>query len=60
MSWTLDAKLGAGMRHLALKNSDAQRTASLPRGTRKKSQLSTKVPDGLGRKDTKLERLSDS
>lgn len=60
VSWMLDAELGAGVRHLALKNSDAQRAASLPRGTGKKSQLSTKVPDGLGRKDAKLGRLSDS
>ena len=60
VSWMLDAELGVGVRHLALKNSDARGAASLPRGTGKKSQLSTKVPDGLGRKDTKLGRLSDS
>jgi hypothetical protein len=42
----LDAELGVGMRHLALKNSDAQRNSITAQKHReKKSQLSTKVPE---------------
>ena len=44
VSWMLDAELGVGVRHLALKNSDARRAASLPRGTRKKITAVYKSP----------------